>query len=216
MDMDQFAKTVQWLDDERRKDKQEIAALQERLAALATENGGLARRLQQLESDLAASTAVLQRLAKMDGILDGYRKEMTRQLDELEQRRGEAAREAERLRKVEREGLNKSFSELRKGLENVARLERESQARKEEENRISRLVAELQNKVTEFNRFVDERARSAAVLDEGRRQDAKRITDLQTELSDLRKRLDENRGDRKSTRLNSSHQLISYAVFCLK
>src|SRR5258708_21856823 len=26
----------------------------------------------------------------------------------------------------------------------------------------------------------------------------------------------ENRGDRKSTRLNSSHQIISYAVFCLK
>src|SRR5258708_29225089 len=27
---------------------------------------------------------------------------------------------------------------------------------------------------------------------------------------------DENLGDRKSTRLNSSHQIISYAVFCLK
>src|SRR5258708_13909351 len=26
----------------------------------------------------------------------------------------------------------------------------------------------------------------------------------------------ENRPDRKSTRLNSSHQIISYAVFCLK
>src|SRR5947208_9421041 len=26
----------------------------------------------------------------------------------------------------------------------------------------------------------------------------------------------ERRGDRKSTRLNSSHQIISYAVFCLK
>src|SRR5258708_29821314 len=26
----------------------------------------------------------------------------------------------------------------------------------------------------------------------------------------------ENVGDRKSTRLNSSHQIISYAVFCLK
>src|SRR5438552_13336559 len=25
-----------------------------------------------------------------------------------------------------------------------------------------------------------------------------------------------NKGDRKSTRLNSSHQIISYAVFCLK
>src|SRR5207247_6314520 len=27
---------------------------------------------------------------------------------------------------------------------------------------------------------------------------------------------DESRGDRKSTRLNSSHEWISYAVFCLK
>src|SRR5947208_12290731 len=27
---------------------------------------------------------------------------------------------------------------------------------------------------------------------------------------------DVERGDRKSTRLNSSHQIISYAVFCLK
>jgi chromosome segregation ATPase len=194
MDPDQLAKTVQWLDDERRKDKQEIAAQQERLAALATENAGLTRKLQQLESDLAAATATLQRVAKLDEILDGYRKGMTRQLEELEQRRAEAAREDDRLRKVEREGLNKSLSELRKGVEQVANLERESQARKEEENRISRLVAELQNKVTEFNRFLDERARSATVLEEGRRQDAKRITDLQTELSELRKRVDENRG----------------------
>src|SRR5438552_8126827 len=28
--------------------------------------------------------------------------------------------------------------------------------------------------------------------------------------------IDFNGGDRKSTRLNSSHQIISYAVFCLK
>src|SRR5258708_11088091 len=27
---------------------------------------------------------------------------------------------------------------------------------------------------------------------------------------------DRHQGDRKSTRLNSSHQIISYAVFCLK
>lgn len=194
MDMDQLAKTVQWLDDERRKDKQEIAALQERLNALGSDNVGLTRKLQQLETDLAASAATLQRVAKIDEILDGYRKEMTRQLEELEQRRAEAARDDERLRKVEREGLNKSFADLRKGMENIGKLERESQARKEEENRISRLVAELQNKVTEFNRYIDERSRSVTVLEEGRRQDAKRITDAQTDLSELRKRVDENRG----------------------
>src|SRR5256885_17230465 len=37
--------------------------------------------------------------------------------------------------------------------------------------------------------------------------------DEKAEMEDLRKRIDE---DRKSTRLNSSHLVISYAVFCLK
>src|SRR5258708_22548888 len=32
----------------------------------------------------------------------------------------------------------------------------------------------------------------------------------------LRRIVVEQRADRKSTRLNSSHQIISYAVFCLK
>src|SRR5258708_27142971 len=44
--------------------------------------------------------------------------------------------------------------------------------------------------------------------------DVRRIGDDQFELpfaQDL-----EHRQDRKSTRLNSSHQIISYAVFCLK
>src|SRR5947208_9499541 len=34
--------------------------------------------------------------------------------------------------------------------------------------------------------------------------------------AELVAQLDEMFGDRKSTRLNSSHQIISYAVFCLK
>src|SRR5207244_7970944 len=35
-------------------------------------------------------------------------------------------------------------------------------------------------------------------------------------FSRLRDSLSKSRTDRKSTRLNSSHQIISYAVFCLK
>src|SRR5207244_12053379 len=34
--------------------------------------------------------------------------------------------------------------------------------------------------------------------------------------AEVRERDDRSRADRKSTRLNSSHQIISYAVFCLK
>jgi len=194
MDLAQLSKTVDWLDGERRKDKQEITALQERLAAMANDNSALARRVQQLESQLTATTSQLQRVNKLDEILDGYRKEMGRQVDELEKRRQEAEREDERLRKVERDGLNKSLGEVRKGLENLPRLERELEARKEEEGRIARLIAELQKKVAEFTKHVDERNRAVTLVEEGRRQDAKRIADLQAEISEQRRRLDEARG----------------------
>src|SRR2546426_6087592 len=41
-----------------------------------------------------------------------------------------------------------------------------------------------------------------------------RLGDRRSDAPDLADLLD--RGDRKSTRLNSSHLVISYAVFCLK
>src|SRR2546430_12013178 len=41
-------------------------------------------------------------------------------------------------------------------------------------------------------------------------------TDGQSTFSNLESRPPRNQGDRKSTRLNSSHSQISYAVFCLK
>ncbi len=193
MDLEQAAKTIQWLDDERRKDKQEITALQERLASLSEENSALARRLQQLEADLSSVNNSFQKVNKMDSLLDGYRKEMTRQVEEIERRRAEGEKEAERLRKIEREAVNKALADLRRALDGLPKLEREAAGRREEEGRISRLVGELQLKVAEFNKHVDERNRAVTVLDEGRRQDVKRIVELQSESGEVRKRLDENR-----------------------
>src|SRR5207248_10026609 len=46
----------------------------------------------------------------------------------------------------------------------------------------------------------------------GRREDARRQTAAAQDSADDAERT----GDRKSTRLNSSHRTISYAVFCLK
>lgn len=194
MDLAQIAKQVDWLDGERRKDKQEITALYERLAVLVNENSALTKRLQQLETQLSGTGAQIQRLTKVDEVLEQYRREMARQVEEMDKRRQEAQREDERLRKIEREGLNKSLGEVRKGLESIGKIERDLDARREEEGRISRLVSELQKKVTDFNKLVDERNRSVTLVEEGRRTDAKRITDIQADLSEMRRRQDEGRG----------------------
>src|SRR6266849_6719369 len=103
MDIEQASKTIQWLDDERRKDRQEITALQERLAAVTTDNTNLVRRLQQLENDYQTLNNTVQKAMKIDTVLEGYRKEMTRQIEEMDRRRTEADKESDRLRKIERE-----------------------------------------------------------------------------------------------------------------
>src|SRR5947208_7864840 len=59
--------------------------------------------------------------------------------------------------------------------------------------------------LVEITRKSDDRVR----VNESRRHDARR--DDAVAVRDF-----DRRGDRKSTRLNSSHQIISYAVFCLK
>src|SRR5256885_11245289 len=52
---------------------------------------------------------------------------------------------------------------------------------------------------------------------EPRRAEGRRVEPRQTEPPRVEPRHTEaRRGDRKSTRLNSSHLVISYAVFCLK
>src|SRR5437763_2686955 len=43
-----------------------------------------------------------------------------------------------------------------------------------------------------------------------------KVVDHENALTDLFNKLDAQFKDRKSTRLNSSHRCISYAVFCLK
>src|SRR5215217_8569176 len=50
----------------------------------------------------------------------------------------------------------------------------------------------------------------------GERPPATAANALQVYVAQLRKALEPRRPDRKSTRLNSSHANISYAVFCLK
>jgi chromosome segregation ATPase len=194
MELSQIAKTVEWLDAERRKDKQELTVLSERIGAMAAENSTLMRRIHQLETDLAASNNQVARLSKIDEILDGYRKELTRQVSEVEKRSLEANKEDERLRRIDRDGVNKSIAEVRKELEGIARLERDLQARREEEQRAARAISELQKRVEDFNKLVDDRNRAVTLVEEGRRQDAKRLTDVQTEHADLRRRTDDVRG----------------------
>ena len=193
MDIDQLAKTTDWLDKERQKDQKRITELTERINALASENNALTQRLKGMESDLTKALTLAGRVGMVDNLVSQARVDVSKQIESLELRRAESERELERLRQVEREGLNRSLADMKKSLDTLSRLDQDNIARKEEERRINKVLLDIQPKLEDISRRDEERSRGMSAIDETRRQDARRTMDAQTELSELRKLSDEHK-----------------------
>ena len=68
------------------------------------------------------------------------------------------------------------------------------QLRIDEEYRLSTLIEELEKKVDKGHRLEEDYSLTQRLFEEGRRQDSKRMTDVQGELAAVRKRVDDQRG----------------------
>ncbi len=194
MDNEQIIKRLEWLDEERRKDKITITALQERLSALEGALPGINQQIKELSAESSRILAALSRLDQLDTNIAQVRVEASRSLEAAERTRAENARDAEKVRQADNEALNKAITEVRKGLEPIAELRRSVQARVEEDFRLGRLIEELEQKINNTRRSDEEYKHAQKLLEEGVKQDNKRLTDLQGEVAAIRKRSDEQRG----------------------
>jgi len=86
------------------------------------------------------------------------------------------------------------MAELRKELDGLSKLEKGLNARTEDITQLRRMLDEWRVKVDEVRTEEQEYTRTFRLLEDGRRQDAKRIVDLQGEVTALRKRLEDQRG----------------------
>ncbi|MCS6843397.1 MAG: hypothetical protein NZ528_03600 [Caldilineales bacterium] len=188
MDLDQLTQMVTWLDEEHRRDRAEIARLQQRLESQATEIVEQARRIQELEGQLASTQAQLTKFTQVDQALQQLKNEVVLMLERREEQRLHDQREAERGRMADREAFSRSLGEIRKELPRFNRIEEELALRKAEDQRLGELLLALRQQVNSINKDIDERTRSLPFLAEQRTQDNKRIAQLQQEVIELFKR----------------------------
>lgn len=194
MDFEQIAKRLEWLDDERRKDKTTIATLEKRISALESAIPESRDQIKEINTQVARIEAALSRIDQLEESLAKIKVEHSRAIEVIEKQRVEREREADKVRREDLESLHKAIGETRKELEVLPDMRTKIQARIEEDYRLGRLISELEKKFDENVRSDEEYRRSIKLLEEGRRQDTKRLTDLQAETSVLRKRQDEQRG----------------------
>ena len=194
MDIDQIQKRIQWVEEDRRKEKDAIALLESKLVTL---EGNLAASQQQsknLSSELTRLSAIITRMDQYDQALVKARLESKQAVDELDKTVKVRIDESEKVQRVQIKSFDSTFAEIDKQLEVIPKLEKNIQARVDTEIATRRALDELRGKIEAVRIEEEEYTRTIRLLEDGRKQDAKRIVDLQGEVNALRKHMDEQRG----------------------
>jgi chromosome segregation ATPase len=191
MDFEQIVKRLQWLDEEHRKDKAAIIDLEERIAAYEGSLDTVAKQIKPFEKQIAELTPNSARIDQFEVIVAKQREEMKSALGDLEKKYLKREKDLIAQHQKDLEPFNKEIDKLKKKLTDIAPIKRELKARATEETRLHQEIKELRPPIDEAKRAAEEASRTQRVFDENRKQDMKRIVDLQGELTALRKRIDD-------------------------
>ena len=205
MDFEQIVKRLQWLDEEHRKDKAAIIELEERIAAYEGDISAVAKQVKPLEKQIAALEPTSGRIDQFEVIVAKQREEMKAALDELEKKYLKREKDLIAQHQKDLEPFNKEIDKLKKLLTEIAPIKRELKTRATEETRLHQEIKELRPPIDEAKRAAEEASRVQRVFDENRKQDMKRIADLQGELTAMRKRIDD-----ASTRADSGKDTVKH------
>ena len=194
MENEQIQKRVDWLDEERRKDKSTIASLEDRINTLENSLTSANKLVQELSGELTHIRALLGKIDQIEGSVTQVRMELNRSVDEVEKVRKDREAEIGAFRQGQIDAVHKQVADIRGQLEQIPTINNRMTAREDEDVRLSRKLDELKSSMIEIKREDEDVTRSIRLIEEGRRRDEKRLTDLQGEALALRKRADEQRG----------------------
>ena len=190
MEQDQLSQMVNWLDKEHQRDRAQLHQLQQRVEILIQERQEQANRVVELEAEVAALHAHVDRVAQIEGFFERFKQEINGLLERSETRRQQAMRDSDRVRQVEIENVTQSINEFRQEIEKYRRYDEELVSCRADTQRLTESIARLQQQILETSKGQDERVRSITYLEEQRQQDNKRIAQLQVQIADVFKKVE--------------------------
>ncbi len=190
MDLAQAARMIEWLDEERRRDKGVIAAMEERIAQQNELIGQLERRLNGMESEQSTLRTTFMPTDRESDIYEHMRLEFQQMLESVESKRLMAERESERRAEIGRESIARMVRDLEDRAITLERAIEELPAARVERDRVSSALAAVQQRVEDLSKKFEEPERRLTFLEEQRRQDSRRISDIQSEIPDIQKQVD--------------------------
>jgi chromosome segregation ATPase len=192
MEFEQLVKRLEWLDEEHRKTRSSIITLEERMTALEGKIDTVAKQLKPLPKQIADVANTASRLNQFDAIFKKQREDMNKAIDEIEKRHQTREKELTKRHQQDFEPILKVLNDLRQTMDSeFPPIKRDLKARVLEENRLRQEIQELKPPIEAAKRAAEEATIVQHAFDESRKQEAKRVADLQGEIAALRKRIEE-------------------------
>jgi len=192
MEFEQLVKRLEWLDEEHRKTRSSIITIEERMTALERNIDAVAKQIKPLGkqiSDIATTTA---RFDQFDAIFARQREDMHKAIDDIEQKHLKREKEVTKRHQGDFEPIIKAIDELRKTIDaEFPPIKHDIKSRIMAESHLRQEIQELRPPIEVAKRASEEATLAQRAFDESRKQEAKRVADLQGDIAALRKRIEE-------------------------
>ncbi len=206
MDNDQILKKIEWLDEERRKDKERIKDLEKNILALEGKLDGAEKGVSKLDGDLTRIRTSIARVDDFEDSLADFHVKLKKDRNEIESDLKSWIEDAKKVLRTQIQGVESQMKSIQGDLKQLKNLEKEMDTRIKEDARIDQKQTEMDRTIKEIERETAELLRQAKLANEARQKELKQLSDIQGEHTALRKRMDEQSG--KLDLVNSDYQKI--------
>ncbi len=194
MDNEQLEKRIQWLDDERRKDKIIISDLEDRLLDLEGKLDSLAAADREFDSDITRLRTTVTKIDDFEAELSTFRLDRKKELKDQEKIVKTWIADAKKMLRTQIQGVETQQKKQIEDIKKIKELDKEMKTRIEEETRFNASLREMEKSFSDVEKEYKEYQRYTKTAKVERQKEGKRVADLQGEQAALRKRVDEVRG----------------------
>lgn len=198
MEFEQIVNRLEWLDKQQRENKETITKLTERLSSFESNVDVATKQIKAASKQLTEIAPVAKRFEQFEALLAKQRTDISKLLEDNEKERLKSEKESLKRTQAEIDNLNKSVTQLKTTLPaNITEIKKELKERGNEFQRTLNNMNDLKTRLEDSIRSNEDVSHSLSAMNETRKNDLKRISDLQGEITATRKRVDE--GKEKST-----------------
>ena len=194
MEFEQIIKRLEWLDKQQRENKDALSALNEHLNSFETSVNAVSKQIKTLSKQITEIAPVTKRVDQYETMLTKQRNDIIKMIEENDKKHTRSEAEIAKQFPPEILELNKAITQLKTTTTtSLAEFKKQLKERSDEIQRMRDNVSDFKTHVDEATRANDDVLHALKAMDETRKNDLKHITDIQGELTSIRKRVDENR-----------------------